>query len=123
MKSKATALHPFVPSGGDFAASLAFFAELGFATLWRHEGLAGLKFGAAFFMLQDIDVPEWQKNQMLTLEVDDLDGYWAEVADKNLGNRYPGVRLRPPSDFPWGREVHIVDPAGVCWHVRQARLS
>jgi len=53
--------------------------------------------------------------------VDDLEGYWSEIAAKDLGGRFPGVRTRPPTDFPWGREVHIVDPAGVCWHVRQAR--
>jgi hypothetical protein len=76
MKATATALHPFVPSGGDFARSLAFFAERGFETKWRHDGFAGLRFGAAFFFLQEIDFPEWQNNQMLTLEVDDLDRYW-----------------------------------------------
>ena len=71
-------------------------------------------------MLQDIDVPEWQKNQMLTLEVDDLDAYWNEIAGKGLETRFAGVRLKEPTDFPWGREVNIIDPAGVCWHVRQA---
>jgi hypothetical protein len=93
MKAQATALYPFVPSGPDFSGALAFFAELGFATLWRHDGLAGLRFGGASFMLQEIDVPEWQKNQMLTLEVDDLDGYWGEIAEKNLAGRFAGVRF------------------------------
>ena len=121
MKTQATALHPFVPAGADFALALAFFAELGFETLWKHDGLAGLRYGAAFFFLQEIDVPEWQKNQMLTLEVDDLDGYWSEIAAKDLARRFQGVRLRPPTEYPWGREAHIVDPAGVCWHVRQSQ--
>lgn len=123
MKARATALIPFVPSGGDFALALAFFAELGFETAWRTEGLAGLTCGAASFMLQEIDVPAWQKNQMLTLEVDDLDAYWREIEGKDLAGRYAGVKLKGPADYPWGREVHIVDPAGVCWHVRQARRS
>ena len=123
MKSRATNLHPFVPSGPDFAGSIAFFAELGFDKLWQHEGLAGLRFGGAYFMLQDIDVPEWQKNQMIIFEVDDLDLYWSEIEAKDLASRFPGVRTRPPTDFPWGREVHIVDPGGVCWHVRQASRS
>ena len=65
-------------------------------------------------------MPEWQKNQMLTLEVDDLDAYWNEIAGKGLETRFAGVRLKEPTDFPWGREVNIIDPAGVCWHVRQA---
>jgi hypothetical protein len=120
---KASALIPFVPSGPDFELALAFFAELGFAAQWRNGGLAGLRFGAAAFMLQDIDVPEWQKNQMLTLEVDDLDAYWRDISGKKLQTRFAGVRLKEPTDFAWGREVHIIDPAGVCWHVRQTQTA
>jgi len=120
MKAAAKTLYPFVPSGRDFALAIAFFAEIGFDTMWKHNGLAGLRFGGAYFMLQDIDVPEWQKNQMITFEVNDLEQYWMELDSKALSSRYAGVRLRPPTDFPWGREVHIVDPAGVCWHVRQS---
>jgi hypothetical protein len=121
LRTKATTLYPFVPSGPDFRLALAFFAELGFATQWEHDRLAGLRWGAAYFLLQDIDVPEWQKNQMITIEVDDLDGFWSEIEPKDLPGRFPGARLRPPTDFPWGREVHIIDPGGVCWHVRQAK--
>jgi predicted enzyme related to lactoylglutathione lyase len=120
MKAQATTLYPFVPSGPDFEVAVAFFAELGFAKQWQHEGLAGLRFGGAYFMLQKIDVPEWQKNQMITYEVDDLEAYWLGIDAKGLPARFPGVRTRPPTDFPWGREIHIIDPAGVCWHVRQA---
>jgi hypothetical protein len=109
MQVKATALIPFVPAGRRFDTALAFFAELGFERQWQQGGLAGLKFGVAQFMLQDIDVPEWQKNQMLTLEVDDLDAYWRVVDAKELETRFPGVRARAPTDFPWGRAVHIID--------------
>ena len=123
MKAQATALYPFVPAGADFDTALAFFAELGFETLWRHDGLAGLRYGKALFFLQSIEVPDWQKNQMLTLEVDDLDGYWSEIEAKDLERRFAGARLKAPTEFPWGREVNIVDPAGVCWHIRQSRKS
>jgi len=34
-------------------------------------------------MLQDIDVPEWQKNQMITFEVDDL----VHAVSRILGER------------------------------------
>jgi hypothetical protein len=103
--------------------SIAFFAELGFERIWEVDSLAGLRFGGAYFMLQNIDVPEWQKNQMITFEVDDRDAYWSEVAAMRPAERYHGVSLLPPTDFPWGREVHIIDPGGVCWHVRQAKTS
>ncbi|HET9452519.1 MAG TPA: VOC family protein [Aggregicoccus sp.] len=119
MKTRATTLYPFVPSGPDFTASLAFFAELGFEPVWQQEDLAGLRFGGAYFMLQRIDIPVWQENQMLTFEVEDLDAYWEELEAKELPARFKGVRVKPPTDFAWGRELHIIDPGGVCWHVRQ----
>ena len=121
MKTLATTLYPFVPSGPRFQRSLDFFAAIGFETEWRHEGLAGLRFGGAYFMLQDIDVPEWQKNQMITFEVVDLEAYWAELEAQDLARQFAGVSLRPPTDFPWGRETHFIDPGGVCRHVRQAK--
>jgi hypothetical protein len=123
VRTKAVALYPFVPSGPQFKVALAFLAELGFEKTWEDGGLAGLRYGAAYFILQDIDVPQWQANQMITIEVEDLDAYWSELEPKDLAARFPGARLRPPTDFPWGREIHIVDPGGVCWHVRQARAS
>ena len=120
MKTSATTLFPFVPSGPNFARSLEFFAAIGFVVEWQNDGLAGLRFGGAYFLLQDINVPEWQKNQMITFEVTDLDLYWSELEAKNLGDSFAGVKLRPPTEFPWGREIHMIDPGGVCWHVRQS---
>jgi hypothetical protein len=119
MKPRGTALYPFVPSGPQFAFSVQFFQELGFEKVWGDQGLVGLRFGVAYFILQDINVPDWQKNQMITFEVDDLDGYWQQISTRGLPDRFP-VKLKPPTDYPWGREIHIIDPGGVCWHVRQS---
>jgi hypothetical protein len=58
---------------------------------------------------------------MITFEVTDLDAYWAELEAKDLAGSFAGVKVRPPTEFPWGREVHLIDPGGVCWHVRQSR--
>lgn len=57
---------------------------------------------------------------MLVLTVDDLDAFWVHVEAQDLPRSLPGVRVAPPKDFPWGREVHLIDPAGVCWHVRES---
>jgi len=121
MKTTATTLYPFVPSGPQFERSLEFFVAIGFDKVWQQDGLAGLRFGGAYFMLQAIDVPEWQSNQMITFEVVDLDAYWAELELLDLPGKFPGVRFKPPTQFPWGREIHFIDPGGVCWHVRQAK--
>ena len=120
MKSQAKTLYPFVPSGADFKIAIAFFEELGFEKQWGDDSLARLRFGGAMFLLQNIDIPIWQSNQMITFEVDDLDAYWSEIVAKELPERFDGVKLKPPTEFPWGREIHIIDPGGVCWHVRQS---
>ena len=46
MKTLATTLYPFVPSGGRSGVA-RFFAALGFETTWRQDGLAGLRCGGA----------------------------------------------------------------------------
>ncbi len=58
---------------------------------------------------------------MITLEAEDLDAYWSELESLDLGKHFPGVKLRAPTDLPWGREGHIIDPARVCWHGRQSK--
>ncbi|MEM7020195.1 MAG: bleomycin resistance protein [Pseudomonadota bacterium] len=120
MKTKAGGLFPFVPSGERYEEAIEFFAELGFAKAWGDENMAGLRFGNAYFILQNINIPVWQENQMLTYEVDNLDQYWEELFIKNLQERFEGVKLNPPSEVSWGgREISIIDLGGVCWHIRQ----
>lgn len=115
----ATALYPFVPSGKDFPEALKFHAEQGFKIEWQAGGYAGLRCGGAYFILQDIDAPRWAEQQMLVIEVEHLDAWWADFSAKKTDEKYPGTKSKPPHDYPWGREIHIIDPAGVCWHVRQ----
>ena len=117
MPTKPVGLVPFVPGGSDFASSLALFLEIGFEELWSSEGYVGLQHGDAKFILQDFDKKDFAENLMLKLEVSDLDAWWAEIDAKDLPGRFPGFRVKPPTEFPWGREVHFIDLAGVCWHV------
>lgn len=118
--SKLLGLVPFVPSGRDFDRSRALFRELGFSELWSAEGYVGLECGAARFILQAFDAPAFAANLMIRLDVDDLDAWWREVSAKELPRQFPEFRINPPRDFPWGREVHFIDLAGVCWHVGPA---
>lgn len=90
--ARPTALLPFVPGGQDFQKSRELFRELGFDQL------------------------AFASNLMIKIELPDLDAWWIELTAKNLSDRFPGVRLKPPTDYPWGREVHLIDLAGVCWH-------
>jgi hypothetical protein len=111
------ALIPFVPGGADFARSRELFGALGFKEEWSADGYAGFRAGGARFILQDFDEPSFASNLMIKIEVPDLDAWWAITSREDLPGRFPGFRLKPPTDFPWGREVHFIDLAGVCWHV------
>ena len=107
-------LQPFVPSGKDFAKSRALFRALGFEERWANDGYVGFACGAASFILQDIDMPDVAAQMMIRVDVVDLDEWW-RANENALASA--GVTAKPPHDFPWGREVHFIDYAGVCWHV------
>ena len=115
--AEAIGLLPFIPSGRDFLASRALFRELGFEEMWSADEYAGFRCGAAKFILQKFDDVDFASNLMVKLEVPDLDVWWAEVSAKHLDTRFSGFRIKPPTEFPWAREVHFIDLAGVCWHV------
>jgi hypothetical protein len=116
---KVLSLAPFVPSGENYAESRRFFGDLGFDETWENGGCARFESGAARFILQNFVNKEFAANFMVSIVVPDLDLWWAAVIKKQLEEVYAGVRFAPPKDFPWGREVHFIDLAGVCWHVRQ----
>jgi len=110
-------LAPFVPSGGDFQGSRALFLALGFEELWSADEYIGFRSGGAKFILQNFNRAEFASNLMIRLDVPDLDAWWAEVEGKHLDSHFPGFQIKPPTSFPWGRESHFIDLAGVCWHV------
>jgi len=117
--TEALGLVPFVPSGRDFEASRALFRALGFEELWAADDYVGFRSGGAKFILQKFDNKEFASNLMIRVDVPDLDAWWAETEAKQLESRFPGLRIKPPTQFPWGRESHFIDLAGVCWHVGQ----
>ena len=110
-------VRPFVPSGKDYALSRAFFRELGFVENWGNDELCELQFGEARFLLQNYRNENMQQNYMVMVTVDDLDALHEHLQRLQLETRYPGVRFSAPEQRPWGqRELHLIDPAGVCWH-------
>ena len=91
--------------------------DLGCSVLWDADGLCELQLGDASFLLQDFHLQEMQDNLMVQVAVDDLDDWWAHVRASGVLERY-SLRCTGPKGFGWGREVHLIDLAGVCWHFR-----
>lgn len=52
---------------------------------------------------------------MISVGISDADEFWQHITERKLGERY-GIRTAPPTRQAYGREVNIIDLAGVCWH-------
>ncbi|MEO0572134.1 MAG: hypothetical protein AAF039_10560 [Bacteroidota bacterium] len=108
-------IKPFIPSGGNFEASKELFLAFGFEIIWESKGYVGFQKDSVSFILQDYENKELAQNLMIQIEVDDLDDFWNELEKKEISKKFK-VKLRKPTTFPYGREVHFIDIAGVCWH-------
>ncbi len=117
---KYNSIEAFVPSGKDFQKSLELFLELGFSINWETEDFAGFENGDCKFILQKFDNKEFAENFMMSVKVTDLNEFWREVSALNLPEKF-GVKLNEPQDFPWGREINLIDIAGVCWHFAESK--
>lgn len=112
---KYNSIEAFVPSGSDFQASRQLFLELGFHIVWETNDYAGFENNGFRFILQRNEAKEFAENFMLRVTVDDLEEFWQKISEKDLPEKF-GVNLKEPTNFPWGREVNMIDIAGVCWH-------
>ncbi len=115
---KFISLQPFVPSGNDFEASKQLFQELGFTINWDAGDYTGFQRDDCKFILQKYNNKEFAENFMISVGVSNVDEFWNEVNEKKLPKKY-GIHLGNPTDEPYGREVNIIDIAGVCWHFVQ----
>ena len=106
------------PSVTDFETAVKFYSEIGFETDWKSDSMAVLRKDQCSFLLQNSSNNWIDGNFMMVLEVENLDHWWKHLEQLNLLEKYPGVRLRAPEDYPWGkREIHLIDPCGVLWHI------
>ncbi|MBW8683859.1 VOC family protein [Chitinophaga rhizophila] len=112
---KFLSLAPFVPSGRDFAASKQLFLELGFTIAWDAGDYVSFAKDGCTFILQQYDNVDFAQNFMLTVGIENADAFWQEVSEKQLPERF-GIKLSKPVQQPYGKEVNIIDIAGVCWH-------
>jgi len=112
---KFLSLEPFVPSGGDFNSSKQLFQDLGFAINWDAGDYVGFQRDACKFILQNYNNKDFAENFMVNVKITSADEFWKEVNEKQLVQKF-GIRLGKPTQQPYGKEVVIIDIAGVCWH-------
>ena len=115
---KFLSLAPFIPSGPKFEESKQLFTELGFEVTWDSGDYAGFRKDACHFILQHFDNRSFAENLMVTVNVDDVSSFREMMIEKSLPERF-GIRISDIKNQPYGREVNVIDLAGVCWHFVQ----
>ena len=110
-------LNAFVPAK-DFNVSKQFYSEIGFELAWGNDEIAKFQIGSFSFLLQDFHVQQHAENFMMSLVVEDADGWWEHFERIGLREKYPRIMLKPPAMQPWGiRVLYLSDPTGVLWHI------
>ena len=112
---KFLSLEPFVPSGTNFKGSKEFFQELGFNINWDAGDYVGFERDGCKFILQNFHQKEFAENFMISVHVSNAEEFRNDVIEKKLPEKY-GIRIGVGSQQPYGKEVNIIDIAGVCWH-------
>ena len=112
---KFLSLEPFVPSGSNFEDSKQFFVELGFIVNWDAGDYIGFEKDGCKFILQKYNNREFAENFMVSVSIINAQEFWNEVNEKQLPQKF-GIKLGNPTKQPYGKEVSIIDLAGVCWH-------
>lgn len=108
-------LEPFIPSGSKFEESKLLFRELGFKINWDAGDYVGFEKDGCKFILQNYNNKEFAQNLMINIKVSDAEEFWNFVTEKKLSERF-GIRIGKPTQQPYGKEVNVIDIAGVCWH-------
>jgi hypothetical protein len=112
---KFLSVEAFVPSGADMNASKQLFIDLGFTINWDAGDYVGFQKDGAKFILQNFNKKDFAENLMLTIQVDSVEEVLRSVSEKQLTKKY-NVRFSDIQLQPYGKEVNMIDLAGVCWH-------
>ncbi|CAN5344010.1 hypothetical protein BH09BAC3_BH09BAC3_07990 [soil metagenome] len=112
---KFLSLQPFVPSGSDMEKSKQLFLALGFKIDWDQGDYVGFLSSGCGFILQKFNSKEFAENFMLSVRVDNIEEFRNNLLEQNLTEKF-GISISKIITQPYGKEVNIIDLAGVCWH-------
>ena len=108
-------LEQFIPSGNNFDASKNLFVELGFKINWDAGDYIGFEKDSCKFILQKYDDKAFAENLMINVKVDDVQAFRNNLMEKKLPEKFD-IRIGEITNQPYGKEVNLIDIAGVCWH-------
>ena len=112
---KFLSIEPFIPSGSNLQKSKELFVALGFAIIWDAGDYIGFEKDGCRFILQKYDNIDFAQNLMINVRISNAEEFYNEVIEKDLPEKF-GIRISKPTNQPYGKEVNVIDIAGVCWH-------
>jgi catechol 2,3-dioxygenase-like lactoylglutathione lyase family enzyme len=114
--NQALSIRPFIGSK-NYEESRAFYNDLGFkeVVIEPKMSLIIVKENLAFY-LQNAFVKDWIENTMIFLEIENVETFYEELKNKKLSEKYKDVKLSHIKIRDWGKEIHLLDPAGILWH-------
>lgn len=115
MNELVKSIRPFI-GAQDFELSRRFYTDLGFTETVLGAQMSVFKMGEIAFYLQKAYIKDWIDNTMVFVEVASVQAFWDQLSERNLSQKYPGVRLVPIRHEDWGSECFVHDPSGVLWH-------
>ncbi len=108
-------LEPFVPSGPQFELSKQLFQDIGFNLTWDVGDMTGFAHDHCKFILQHYNEKSFAENFMLSVRVSSIEDFQTSLKEMNIAQKY-GVKISPILHQPYGKEINLIDLAGVCWH-------
>lgn len=107
----ASDVRAFLPAQ-DFELSKQFYIDLDCKLEWSDENLALFNLAGSRFYLQRHYTKEWAENSMLHISIQDAASCCAAIEKLLKSGRFPGARVAPPRQEPYGALVtYVWDPA------------
>ena len=88
---------------------------MGFTITWDNGDYVGFQKDGARFILQRYDNEAFAQNLMISVQVSDAAAFRQYMLDQQLPETF-GIRIGSLTVQPYGKEVNVIDIAGVCWH-------
>lgn len=111
-------IQPFIPTI-DYDVSKQFYLDFGFELSYEDDSLGLFKKDKVSFFIQRAYEKLWAENTMFQLYTDDIE-QMLELA-KTLTQKYPMTKHTDITQAHYGKTFHLLDPAGVLWHVTDPR--
>ena len=117
---KINLIRTFLPSK-EFEVSRQFYLDLGFSIVWEGEDLITFGTKTCNFFLQNYYQEDWANNLMMQMFVDDLEALYQKALP--LIDKYENTKIKPIFTADYGRTFHLIDPAGVLWHMTEGKKN